>query len=480
VLLLLAAAHAFEVDRAVLLPGEPGQIRIESALPAGRVFELAASLSGPVSCSLPNTSSCLDPAAVVPVATGVADANGDAVLITPPVPDLTGQRVYLQAVLARPSGPRLTVVRSFVIGDGDADNDGLTDSEELALGTDPFARDTDGDRSSDLEERDYGSDPVDPNDVALEVNCDDRFDGDGDGLADCQDPDCACAELDCADGLDDDGDSLVDCEDGDCVAASVCVEEACADGLDDDGDGLVDCADDDCWSVDCHDTVVSWAVGGRLTDLPIGTSYGYGYEIENYVGGHAHGRVFVQGPRVGTRVCDWRVVFHRTTSFQDYLRQVDVDPGCELGTDFLPGLSEATYVAGTGIPTTYGLRYVPATPAAATSYTVSVELRPGDPRGLCATGAAPTRVFWDDDGDGFGVADGVDLAGRPGGTVYTCVPLPGTTDQPGDCDDTDPTWSPTLVTLAPGQDCRHASPFDRDADGVPTFLDTDDTDGSVP
>lgn len=45
----------------------------------------------------------------------------------------------------------------------DSDNDGLTDVEEKALGTDPLKADTDGDGYSDKEEVDAKTDPLDPN-----------------------------------------------------------------------------------------------------------------------------------------------------------------------------------------------------------------------------------------------------------------------------------------------------------------------------
>lgn len=61
-----------------------------------------------------------------------------------------------------------------VAGDVDSDDDGLTDARETALGTDPFAADTDGDTLSDGDEVEfYGTDPL-------------RRDTDGDGLDDAQ------------------------------------------------------------------------------------------------------------------------------------------------------------------------------------------------------------------------------------------------------------------------------------------------------
>ena len=44
--------------------------------------------------------------------------------------------------------------------DADDDNDGLTDTTEVELGTDPLKRDTDGDGWSDKEEVDEGTDPL--------------------------------------------------------------------------------------------------------------------------------------------------------------------------------------------------------------------------------------------------------------------------------------------------------------------------------
>lgn len=49
--------------------------------------------------------------------------------------------------------------------DTDDDEDGLTDTEEAALGTDPLLADTDGDGFSDGVELDAGSDPLDANDT---------------------------------------------------------------------------------------------------------------------------------------------------------------------------------------------------------------------------------------------------------------------------------------------------------------------------
>ncbi|CYZ54949.1 calcium-binding protein [Streptococcus suis] len=44
----------------------------------------------------------------------------------------------------------------------DLDQDGLTDAQELALGTDPLNNDTDGDGQADLEELQSGHSPLVP------------------------------------------------------------------------------------------------------------------------------------------------------------------------------------------------------------------------------------------------------------------------------------------------------------------------------
>lgn len=46
----------------------------------------------------------------------------------------------------------------------DSDEDGLSDEEEMALGTDPYNPDTDGDGWDDGEEVDRGTDPLDDSD----------------------------------------------------------------------------------------------------------------------------------------------------------------------------------------------------------------------------------------------------------------------------------------------------------------------------
>jgi hypothetical protein len=62
------------------------------------------------------------------------------------------------------------------------DGDGLTDPEELALGTDPRKRDTDGDKLPDGWEVEHGFDPLVNNDTDSDPDNDADADPDGDGL----------------------------------------------------------------------------------------------------------------------------------------------------------------------------------------------------------------------------------------------------------------------------------------------------------
>jgi len=71
-----------------------------------------------------------------------------------------GGTVLIVAVLGR-NEPALAAATNH--GRTDLDGDGLTDQQELVIGTLPYRADTDGDAYSDLEERARGSDPLDHN-----------------------------------------------------------------------------------------------------------------------------------------------------------------------------------------------------------------------------------------------------------------------------------------------------------------------------
>jgi len=71
--------------------------------------------------------------------------------------------------------------------DEDSDGDGLTDDEEIAMGTDPFNHDTDGGGLIDGDEIAMGTDPLDPADDMPEPPTEPPsapVDSDGDGLSD--------------------------------------------------------------------------------------------------------------------------------------------------------------------------------------------------------------------------------------------------------------------------------------------------------
>jgi len=113
--------------------------------------------------------------------------------------NLVGFQDAAQSVLTHPVTLAGTHTLEFIIFDGgglaggmyrletdtgttfpDTDGDGLTDSEESLIGTDPLNPDTDGDGVSDGDEVAAGTDPNDPNDPA-------SVDSDGDGVPDDED-----------------------------------------------------------------------------------------------------------------------------------------------------------------------------------------------------------------------------------------------------------------------------------------------------
>ncbi len=93
-----------------------------------------------------------------PLGTATSDANGNLAIF---IDDLAGggepNRVWYDGVGYKPALP--------LDPDADEDGDGLTNAQELALGTDPYHPDTDGDGYSDGEEVAAGSDPLDPDSV---------------------------------------------------------------------------------------------------------------------------------------------------------------------------------------------------------------------------------------------------------------------------------------------------------------------------
>ncbi|MBR58381.1 MAG: hypothetical protein CMH54_10215 [Myxococcales bacterium] len=115
--------------------------------------------------------------------------------------------------------------------------------------------------------------------IAKPEVCDDAFDNDFDGSADCDDSDCygvgpCTTETSCEDGADNDADDATDCADEDCAeicAAFVCgdgvvqaaTNEACDDGNTDDGDGCSSaCVVEEGWDCAGEPTVCEPGVAG--------------------------------------------------------------------------------------------------------------------------------------------------------------------------------------------------------------------------
>ncbi|MDP3298128.1 MAG: Ig-like domain-containing protein [Thermodesulfovibrionia bacterium] len=74
-------------------------------------------------------------------------------------------REHLLHLFDKDSTGSYTLIYEISDVQGDADNDGLTNAEEVALGTNPFNWDTDGDGYSDGEEVNKGSNPNDANSI---------------------------------------------------------------------------------------------------------------------------------------------------------------------------------------------------------------------------------------------------------------------------------------------------------------------------
>jgi YD repeat-containing protein len=72
-----------------------------------------------------------------------------------------------------PSGNVVTILNNAP--DADADNDGLTNVDELARGTDPTNPDSDGDGFNDGEEVEFSSDPLDKNSLPIDPNATELF-----------------------------------------------------------------------------------------------------------------------------------------------------------------------------------------------------------------------------------------------------------------------------------------------------------------
>jgi hypothetical protein len=461
-----------------MVGGWPAVITVQAAgAGAGRDIVVAASRSYSRRTTCPSwlRGTCHELVEPFVLGRGVTDASGSAQITVIPG-DLYESELQLQAILDL----RLVsdVLRAPIQHPTDDDDeDGLEATVELELSLDPWVSDSDGGGISDGQEwwTDH-TDPHTPGDDRPGQRLCTPEDHDADGLAGCEDPDCQgsprCWENACDDQYDDDADGLIDCADPDCPRFGQCGEVACTNGADDDADGLIDCQDDDCWTPACHTEVVAWVEHGTLRAYISGTPTRFSLSTLS-------GRVWVNGPATGPRVCAWTFDSYSSRLAREELL---VETDCQLTSGFLPDLSTLIPDPRFGWLTPGGaLLAGPFQPLAAGSTVATVDpVLDADPIGSCAGGAPPTLAYLDADGDGYGVSDRTDLLGAPGDRVWVCdLTLPGLTTQGGDCHGGDPSHNPAQVVLAPGAGCADLTPDDQDGDGVPRALDADDHNAQV-
>ena len=409
------------------------------------------------------------------IGSGVTDARGHARVGWVASEDVSGVLNVQALVLSQGfASSAFTFTLQGPRDDGDYDE--LSAEDEMRLGLDPTFADTDRGGTSDGQE--VKIDLTDPQD-RLDDLAGDRMcsagDGDLDHLDDCGDIDCAsvvaCFEEDCHNFRDDDQDGLVDCADPHCAARPTCGEAVCDDRIDNDRDGRRDCADEDCWTPACHAEVVAWVDAGRATWRLVGAA--------PYLDHALTGRVWVGDAGGGARICSW----YSTPTFLPVVEmEVFVDAHCRLNSDFLPTVPSLVIDPAAGLRTSAGALFLGPLVDFQPGDTVArvEDAIPSDPIGQCAGGVAPIRAYLDNDGDGYGVSDRVDLFGAPGGGVWVCDPnFPGVTNVGGDCHDGDPRHNPATVPLAAGVTCASLRFDDQDGDGALRGVDVDDRNARV-
>ncbi len=185
-------------------------------LPAGSILRLGISISGPAVATVLLYGDEANPSRLDGLRVQPLDSDEDG------VPDTLERRIGTDPRDRRDPGD----------GAYDADGDGLADSVEASLGTDPFNADSDEDGWLDGDEFHAGTDPLDATSIPPDADLDGlydafelraltdpaRADSDNDGIRDCDE--------------DPDGDGLTNCEE----------QRYGTDPLraDSDGDGILD------------------------------------------------------------------------------------------------------------------------------------------------------------------------------------------------------------------------------------------------
>ena len=167
------AASPVSIDEVIAVSGQTTTVTVRGTWYGEPVALLGAARVGR-SCPAWMQGLCADLAAPQVIDQRLATGLRTSMTVTWPE-TAVGVDLHLQAVAGRGDGlrPALSAVRTIQVlpGDRDEDGDGVSNREEVTLGTDLYRRDTDGDGLQDDERARYGSDPA-------------RADTDGDGLND--------------------------------------------------------------------------------------------------------------------------------------------------------------------------------------------------------------------------------------------------------------------------------------------------------